>query len=75
MTRQIISLSAEAYAEIRDIIPKAIEKEYLDQLNRTANIKLSEAVILKSYGDGIHIDLGGKRVFLEAEDFESITIR
>lgn len=75
MTRQILALSADAYAEIRDLIPSAIKAEYIDQINMTADIKLSEAVILKSYDNGIHIDLGAKRVFLDAEDFESIEIR
>lgn len=74
MTRHIISLSAEAYAEIRDLIPNAIETEDIDQTNMTADIGLSDAVILKSYDNGIHIDLGAKRVFLEAEDFEKIVI-
>ena len=75
MTRQIISLSADAYAEIRDLIPSAIKNEVIYQIDKTADIVLSEAVILKSYDNGIHIDLGAKRVFLEAEDFDYITIR
>lgn len=75
MTRQIISLSADAYAEIRDLIPNAIKTENIDQINMTADVELSEAVILKFYYNGIQIDLGAKRVFLEAEDFDYITIR
>lgn len=75
MKRQINSLSADAYAEIRDIIPSAIKREELNYRARTVDIELSEAVIIKSYDNGIHIDLGAKRVFLEAEDFESIIIR
>ena len=75
MTRQIYALSADAYAEIRDLIPSAIEKEDIDQTNRTADIVLSEAVILKSYYNGLQIDLGAKRVFLGAEDFDYIKIR
>lgn len=75
MTRQISALSADAYAEIRDLIPSAIKTEDIDQINMTADIELSEAVIIKSYDNGIHIDLGAKRVFLDAEDFESIKIR
>ena len=63
MTRQIISLSADAYAEIRDLIPSAIKNEVIYQIDKTADIVLSEAVILKSYDNGIHIDLGAKRVF------------
>ncbi len=74
MTRHIITLSADAYAEIRDLIPSAIKTEDIDQTNMTADIELSEAVILKSYDNGINIDLGAKRVFLEAEDFEKIVI-
>lgn len=74
MTRHIIALSADAYAEIHDLIPSAIKTEDIDQINMTADIGLSEAVILKSYDNGIHIDLGAKRVFLEAEDFEEIVI-
>ena len=75
MTRHIIALSADAYAEIRDLIPNAIEKEDIDQTNMTADIELSEAVILKSYYNGIQIDLGAKRVFLGTEDFDYIKIR
>lgn len=75
MTRQIYSLSADAYEEIRDLIPSAIKKENIDEAERTVDIELSEAVIIKSYDNGIHIDLGAKRVFLEAEDFLYIKIR
>lgn len=75
MTRQISSLSAEAYAEIRDLIPGAIKQEYIFEKTRTVDLILSDAVIIKSYDNGIHIDLGAKRVFLDAEDFESIMIR
>ena len=75
MTRQIISLSADAYAEIRDLIPSAIKKEEFGSVYKTVDIELSEATIIKSYDNGVHIDLGAKRVFLEAEDFESIMIR
>ena len=74
MKRQINSLSADAYAEIRDIIPNAIEREELNYRARTVDILLSDAVILKSYDNGIHIDLGAKRVFLDVEDFEKIVI-
>ena len=75
MTRQINSLSADAYAEIRDLIPSAIKQEYIYETNRTVDLILSEAVIIKSYDNGIHIDLGAKRVFLDDNDFESIMIR
>lgn len=75
MTRQINALSADAYAEIRDLIPRAIEHEYIFEKGGTVDVILSEAVIIKSYDNGIHIDLGAKRVFLEAEDFGSIMIR
>lgn len=75
MTRQISSLSANAYAEIRDLIPNAIKQEYIYETTRTVDLILSEAVIIKSYDNGVHIDLGAKRVFLDAEDFESIMIR
>lgn len=75
MTRHIIALSADAYAEIRDLIPSAIKTEDIDQINMIADIELSEAVILKSYDNGIHIDLGAKRVFLEPHDFAYIKIR
>ena len=75
MTRQIASLSVDAYAEIRDLIPSAIKKEFIFEETKTVDVILSEAVIIKSYDNGIHIDLGAKRVFLDAEDFESIMIR
>lgn len=74
MTRQILNLSREGYETIRDFIPRAIESESIDQQEQTADIVLSDAVILKSYDNGIHIDFGAKRVFLEAEDFEKIVI-
>lgn len=74
MTRQILNLSRGGYEVIRDFIPRAIESESIDQQKETADIVLSDAVILKSYYNGIHIDLGAKRVFLEAEDFEKIVI-
>ena len=75
MTRQISALSADAYAEIRDLIPSAIKQEYIFEKTRTVDVILSDAVIIKSYDNGIHIDLGAKRVFLEPEEFEAITIR
>lgn len=75
MTRQIIALSAGAYAEIRDLIPRAISEEHIDYDNKIVDITLSDAVILKSYDNGTHIDLGAKRLFLEAEDFSHIVIK
>lgn len=75
MTRHILALSADAYAEIRDLIPNAISEEDIDCDNKIVDITLSDAVILKSYDNGIHIDLGAKRVFLEAEDFSHIVIK
>ncbi len=74
MTRQILTLSQFGYETIRDFIPRAIESESIDQQEHTADITLADAVILKSYDNGIHIDFGAKRVFLEAEDFEKIVI-
>ena len=74
MKRQILNLSRGGYEVIRDFIPRAIESESIDQQEETSDIVLSDAVILKSYDNGIHIDLGAKRVFLEAEDFEKIVI-
>lgn len=74
MTRHILNLSRFGYETIRDFIPRAIDSESIDQQEHTVDIVLSDAVILKSYDNGIHIDLGAKRVFLEAEDFEKIVI-
>lgn len=74
MTRQILNLCQSAYKEVRDLIPKAIESENINEEYRTADISLSEYVILTSYGDGLVIDLGAKRVFLLAEEFEKIVI-
>lgn len=74
MTRHILTLGKDAYECIRDFIPTAIVNESIDQQAQTADIVLSDAVILKSYDNGIHLDLGAKRVFLEAEDFEKIVI-
>ena len=75
MTRQINSLSADAYAEIRDLIPSAIKYEYIYNDRKIADIELSDAAILKACHNGIVIDCGAKWVFLDSEDFDYITIR
>ena len=74
MTRLIINLNKDAYEYLRDAIPRAIKSETIDQTNKTATIKLDSAVILKSYDDGIILDLGMKKIDLVSEDFESIAI-
>ena len=75
MTRQILNLCADAYEDIRDLIPRAIESESIDEEHRTADISLSEYVIITSYGDGLYLDLGAKKVYLEEDEFSSIVIR
>ena len=74
MTRLIINLTKDAYEYLRDAIPRSIESETIDQNNKTVTVKLNSAVILKSYDDGIVLDLGMKKIDLVSEDFESIAI-
>lgn len=74
MKRVIKSLSRVSYEIIRDSVPRAIKSESIYEDLQVVDIELSEAVIIKSYDDGIHIDLGAKRVFIDPEDFESIEI-
>ena len=75
MTRQILGLKHDAYSYIRDKIPRAIKSETIYNEKRTADIELSDSVIIKVYEDGIIIDLGMKKVELEAEDFNHIMVR
>lgn len=74
MTRLIINLKKDAYEYIRDVIPRAIESEWIDQTSKTVTVKLSAGVILKSYDDGIILDFGMKKIDLVSEDFESIAV-
>lgn len=75
MTRQILGLKHDAYSYIRDKIPRAIKSETIYNEKRTADIELSDSVIIKVYEDGIIIDLGMKKVELEADDFNHIMVR
>lgn len=75
MTRQILGLKHDAYSYILDRIPRAIKSETIYNESRTADIELSDSVILKIYEDGIILDLGMKKAELEAGDFRMITIR
>lgn len=75
MTRQILGLKHDAYSYIRDRIPRAIKSETIYNEKRTADIELSDSVIIKVYEDGIIIDLGMKKVELEADDFNHIMVR
>lgn len=75
MTRQILGLNKDAYYYIRDYLPRAIKSESIDEVGQMADITLSENAILKIYEDNLIIDLGARRVELEARDFREIVIR
>ena len=75
MTRQLHSVSADAYAEIRDLIPSAIKDEHIYNGMDIADIKLSDAAILRACHNGIVIECGAKWVFLDADEFAEIIIR
>lgn len=75
MTRQILGLNKDAYSYIRDRIPRSIKSESIDTVRKIADIELSENVILKIYDNDLILDLGAKRVELEAQDFREIVIR
>ena len=75
MTRQILGLNKDAYSYIRDQLPRAIKSESIDTVGQIADITLSENVILKIYDSDLVLDLGARRVTLEAQDFREIVIR
>lgn len=75
MTRQILGLNKDAYSYIRDRIPRAIRCESIDTVRKIADIELSENVILKIYDNDLILDLGARRITLEAQDFREIVIR
>lgn len=75
MTRQILGLNKDAYSYIRDRIPRSIKSESIDTVRKIADIELSENVILKIYDNDLILDLGARRVTLEAQDFREIVIR
>ena len=74
LLRVIKGLSSDAYDEIRNLIPRAIISESIDQKSMTADIELSENVIMKVYDQELTLDLGAKKVMLVPEDFEVIKI-
>ena len=75
MTRQILGLKHDAYSYISDRIPRAIKSETIYNDTKSADIELSDNVIMKVYDDGVILDLGMKRVDLEKDEFGTITIR
>lgn len=75
MTRQILGLNKDAYSYIRDQLPRSIKSESIDTVRKIADIELSENVILKIYDNDLILDLGARRVTLEAQDFREIVIR
>ena len=75
MTRQILGLNKDAYSYIRDKIPRAIRSESIDTVGQIIDIELSENVIMKIYDNDLILDLGARRVELEAQDFREIVIR
>lgn len=74
MTRQILGLKHDAYSYVRDRIPRAIKSETIYNDTRTADIELSDFVIMKVYEDGIILDLGMNKAEVEKRDFRLITI-
>lgn len=74
MTRQILGLKHDAYSYILDKIPRAIVSETIYNDEDTANIVLSDNVIMKVYEDGLVLDLGMKKVDLEKDDFRTVMI-
>lgn len=75
MTRQILGLNKDAYNYIRDQLPRSIKSESIDTVGQIADITLSENVILKIYDNDLILDLGARRITLEAQDFREIVIR
>ncbi len=75
MTRRILGLKHDAYSYICDTIPRAIKSETIYNDTKTADIELSDSVILKIYEDGIIIDLGMKKVDVDNSDFRILTVR
>lgn len=75
MKRQILGLNKDAYSYIRDQLPRAIKGESIDTVGMIADITLSENVILKIYDNDLILDLGARRITLEAQDFREIVIR
>ena len=75
MTRQILGLNKDAYSYIRDQLPRSIKSESIDTVGQIADITLSDNVILKIYDNDLILDLGARRVTLEAQDFREIVIR
>lgn len=75
MTRQILGLNKDAYSYIRDQLPRSIRSESIDTVGQIADIELSDNVILKIYDNDLILDLGARRVTLEAQDFREIVIR
>lgn len=75
MTRVIKSLSHDAYSDIRDNIPNAIKKENIDYYKKTVDILLDDYVIIRSYSNGVILDLGARLISLGLNEFESITIK
>lgn len=75
MTRQILGLTKDAYSYIRDQLPRAIKGESINTLRQLADIELSDNVIMKIYDNDLILDLGARRITLEAQDFGEIEIR
>lgn len=75
MTRQILGLNKDAYCRIQDNIPRSIKSESIDTVRKIADIELSENVIMKIYDNELTLDLGARRIELEAQDFREIVIR
>ena len=74
MIRQINNLNQYAYSYLSNEVPIAIESESIDQTSKTATVRLSDNAILKSYDDGVIIEVGVHSAWLLEDDFESIAV-
>lgn len=74
MLRVIKGLDRNIWRSLEELLPRAATIDFTDPENRTVDIALSEAAILKVYSDEVIIDLGGEKVIFQAHDFKEITI-
>lgn len=74
MLRVIKGLDRNIWRSLEELLPRAAKIDFTDPEDRTVDIVLCEAAILKVYSDEVIIDLGGEKVIFQAQDFKEITI-
>lgn len=74
MLRVIKGLDINIWRSLGELLPRAAKIDFSDPEDRTVDIVLCEAAILKVYSDEVIIDLGGEKVIFQAQDFKEITI-